>query len=89
MVSGITGIPFSTDRLEEIANRIATLERIFNIQAGLTYEDDDLPERFSSEPILVAGRERVLPKPTIEKMRSDYYEIRGWDAEGKPTQNHL
>lgn len=89
MVSGITGLPFSTARLEEIANRIATLERVFNVRAGVKYEDDTLPERFTSEPIMVAGKERLIPKAAIEKMRSDYYRVRGWDSQGKPTQSLL
>jgi flavorubredoxin len=70
--------------LEEIANRIATLERTFNLAAGAKPEDDSLPERFSKEPIVVSGRERVLSKEAIERMRKDYYAVRGWDEEGKP-----
>jgi aldehyde:ferredoxin oxidoreductase len=89
MVSGITGLPFSTARLEDIANRIATLERVFNVRAGVKDEDDTLPERFTSEPIMVAGEERLIPKSAIEKMRGDYYRVRGWDSQGKPTQSLL
>lgn len=89
MLSGITGLQYSTDKLEELANRIATLERMFNLEAGVNHEEDILPERFSSEPILVAGKERLVSKKAMEKMRSDYYEVRGWDSQGKPTQNLL
>lgn len=85
MVSGATGLDFSTSRLEEIANRIATLERIFNLEAGATFEDDILPERFSQNPIQVAGEDKIISLEAIEKMRADYYEVRGWDKEGKPT----
>jgi len=47
IVSGITGYDFSTARLEEIANRIAALERLFNLEAGLNPEEEDvLPSRF-------------------------------------------
>jgi len=84
MVSGATGMDFSTRNLEEIANRVATLERIFNIAAGAKAEDDSLPERFSEEPIVVSGRERVVSKEAIERMRKDYYAVRGWDEDGKP-----
>ena len=31
MMSGVTGLDFSTARLEEIANRIAAVERLFNL----------------------------------------------------------
>ena len=89
MMSGITGLDFSTARLEEIANRIATVERLFNLEAGLTSADDTLPERFSLEPIMVAGEERAVSEEAISRMRDDYYRARGWDAEGKPTSKLL
>jgi aldehyde:ferredoxin oxidoreductase len=85
MMSGVTGMDFSTARLEEIANRVAAVERLFNLASGLTSADDTLPERFSSEPIVVAGEERVVSKGAIVRMRRDYYEARGWDEEGRPA----
>jgi aldehyde:ferredoxin oxidoreductase len=87
MVSGITGLDFSTHQLEETADRIAALERLFNLEAGATAEDDTLPDRFSDEPIFVAGKDRVLPRAVLEKMRSDYYGLQGWDDEGRPTES--
>ncbi|UCC39342.1 MAG: aldehyde ferredoxin oxidoreductase, partial [Candidatus Aminicenantes bacterium] len=89
IVSGITGLHFSTAKLEKIANRVATLERLFNLHAGVKWEDDSLPERFSREPILVAGKERLIPRDIIDKMRSDYYGVRGWDSQGKPEPGLL
>jgi aldehyde:ferredoxin oxidoreductase len=84
MVSGITGRDFSVARLEEIENRVATLERLFNLEAGATAEDDRLPDRFAEVPIVVGGKERRVARPDQERMRGDYYRIRGWDAAGRP-----
>ncbi|MGB2764152.1 MAG: aldehyde ferredoxin oxidoreductase family protein [Candidatus Aminicenantaceae bacterium] len=89
MASGVTGMDFSTSRLEEIANRVATLERIFNLEAGMNPEDDTLPDRFSTEPVLVEGKEKLLQKKVIKRMRNDYYEVRGWDVFGIPPQTLL
>ncbi len=89
MVSAATGMDFSTTRLEEIANRIAILERLFNLEAGLNPDDDTLPERFSTEPILVKGKERLIPREAMERMRSDYYQVRRWDKKGRPTKSLL
>ncbi len=89
MMSGVTGLDFSTARLEEIANRIAAVERLFNLAAGLTEEDDTLPERFSREPIVVAGEERALTRQAIVRMRRDYYRARSWDEGGMPTPGLL
>jgi aldehyde:ferredoxin oxidoreductase len=85
MMNGVTGLDFSTARLEEIANRVAAVERLFNLEAGLTSADDTLPVRFSREPILVAGAERVVAEGTVAKLRADYYRARGWDDQGRPT----
>lgn len=89
MMSGLTGLDFSTARLEEIANRIAAVERLFNLDAGLTEADDALPARFSSESILVAGEERVVSADAAARMRMDYYRARGWDDRGVPMSSTL
>jgi aldehyde:ferredoxin oxidoreductase len=85
MASGATGLDLSTARLEEIENRVAALERIFNLAAGLTPADDALPERFAATPIVVDGRERVVSREAMERMRRDYYRVREWDDQGGPT----
>jgi aldehyde:ferredoxin oxidoreductase len=84
MVTGITGKDFSTARLEETANQVSAMERTFNIRAGLTCEDDVLPDRFSQSGIVVAGEKRKISLSAIENMKKDYYEIRGWSKEGIP-----
>jgi len=89
MLSGATGMDFSTARLDAVANRIAALERLFNLRAGAAVSDDLLPERFSREPIAVAGRKRALPRSDQEGMRADYYQARGWDAGGFPLPSLL
>lgn len=89
MVSAITGMDFSTKRLEEIADRVATLERVFNLEAGLKPDHDTLPKRFSNETILVNGKEKRIAKKAMERMRSDYYQVRRWDKKGRPTQGLL
>ncbi|MFC2158127.1 aldehyde ferredoxin oxidoreductase C-terminal domain-containing protein, partial [Acidobacteriota bacterium] len=86
MMSGITGFDFSSAKLEDVANRIASLERFFNLKTGLTKKDDILPDRFISEPITVAGEEKIVSQDTIERLRRDYYAIRNWDEDGIPSQ---
>ena len=87
MMTGVTGMDFSEARLEEIANRTASLERLFNIEAGATADDDRLPPRFSEVPILVAGEEKTVSGEAQERMRRDYYEVRGWDRAGRPSES--
>jgi aldehyde:ferredoxin oxidoreductase len=85
MAGGVTGRDFSVARLEEIENRVAALERLFNLEAGVTAADDALPARFADEPIVVEGKERRVSREDQERMRRDYYRVRGWDADGRPT----
>jgi aldehyde:ferredoxin oxidoreductase len=85
MVSGVTGRDFSVARLEEIENRIATLERLFNIEAGATADDDALPPRFADLPVVAEGRERRVSREDQDRMKQDYYRVRGWDGQGRPT----
>ncbi len=89
MLSGVTGLDFSVARLEEIENRVATLERLFNIEAGATAEDDDLPERFSTVPIMIGGKGRIVSGEDKERMKQDYYRVRGWDERGIPPADLL
>ncbi|HYA48744.1 MAG TPA: aldehyde ferredoxin oxidoreductase family protein [Burkholderiales bacterium] len=89
MVSGVTGRDFSVARLEEIENRIATLERLFNLDAGARAEDDALPARFAELPIVAEGRERRVTAEHQDRMKRDYYRVRGWDARGRPTPGTL
>lgn len=85
MASGVTGRDLSVAKLEEIENRVAALERQFNVEAGATADDDVLPGRFADVPIVVEGKERRVARDDQERMKRDYYRIRGWDEAGRPT----
>jgi len=76
-------------RLEEVENRVAALERMFNIEAGATAADDALPPRFAETSIPVAGEEKSVSTAAQERMRLDYYAVRGWDADGRPKPELL
>jgi aldehyde:ferredoxin oxidoreductase len=86
MVSGTTGLDFSVSHLEETANRVASLEKLFNLEAGLKMEDDTLPRRFQKEALLVGDKERCIPEAIVTKMRTDYYLARGWGKKGIPSE---
>ncbi|MEW6203531.1 MAG: aldehyde ferredoxin oxidoreductase family protein [bacterium] len=89
LLTGATGLDFSVEQLEIIAQRIATLERLFNNAAGFTAEDDTLPMRFQTEPIFTDGAERVVSAEHIRTLRKAYYEIRNWDENGNPAPETL
>ena len=74
-------------RMLEVGERTYTLERQFNLRAGLTKEDDTLPDRFLKEAAksgVAKGRVTEL-----DKMLPEYYELRGWTKDGVPTNETL
>ncbi len=86
-VSAITGLDFNVTRLLEIGERIYNLERVFNIGAGFSNDDDKLPERFETIPFKEGlSKDRVVP---INEMLSAYYNVRGWDENGVPKKEKL
>ena len=86
MISAGTGIELSGHDLLQLGERIYNLERLFNLREGFTTKDDTLPPRFF-KPLPEGGsRNRIVH---LEEMLEEYYKLRGWDMEGRPTKNTL
>ena len=82
-LQGAIGEQYTTEELEKIGERIWNLEREFNNAAGFTKADDSLPKRLLTEAAKTGpakGKVSMLPE-----MLPIYYEVRGWDTEGRPT----
>jgi len=84
----VTGLKWDAEELRKAGERIVQLERLFNLQEGLTPEDDTLPERFLSEPVLDGpAKGRVVH---LAPMLEEYYHARGWDRKtGEPVTERL
>ena len=74
---------WSMDKLTLVGERIWNMERQYNLAAGFTAKDDNLPPRLTTEAAktgpakgMVSGLATMLP---------EYYEVRGWTPEGVPT----
>ncbi len=78
-----TGIDYTDDDLSLIGERIWNLERIFNLKAGLSKNDDRLPKRITDEPRV---KNQVVH---LDRMLPEYYRLRGWDENGIPTPEKL
>jgi aldehyde:ferredoxin oxidoreductase len=86
MLSAGTGIELSGHDLLRLGERIYNLERLFNLREGFTSKDDTLPPRFF-KPLPEGGsRNRVVH---LEEMLTEYYNLRGWDKDGRPTKDTL
>ncbi|MEI7537979.1 MAG: aldehyde ferredoxin oxidoreductase family protein [Comamonadaceae bacterium] len=84
-MQGACGEQFTIEELALIGERIWNMEREFNNRAGFTNKDDSLPPRLTS----VEGACKTGPAKgkfnMLAEMLPKYYEVRGWDAEGRPT----
>ena len=94
----VTGIDLKPAELLSASERCLNLLKLFNIRQGVDRKDDYLPERFYTEPFLISDREtwlkdyydtRQLTKEDIEMFLDSYYEERGWDPNGIPTEKTL
>ena len=86
IAAATTGLPIDGHSFLKIGERIWNLERLFNIREGFSSKDDTLPPRFSSPLPEGGSRNRIVH---LDKMLPEYYSLRGWDKEGKPSKERL
>jgi aldehyde:ferredoxin oxidoreductase len=82
-----TGLPFTQEMLLEAGDRIFNMERLFLLKAGFTKVDDTLPPRMLNEPLPDGPAKGHVVE--LDKMLSEFYELRGWSEEGIPTKKKL
>ncbi|MGC8663330.1 MAG: aldehyde ferredoxin oxidoreductase family protein [Thermoplasmata archaeon] len=87
LLNVITGFNYTTEEMMQAGERIWNLERLYDLNAGFTKEDDSLPPRLTKEPMPNGpNKGSVLP---LETLLNDYYKARGWDENGRPTKEKL
>jgi aldehyde:ferredoxin oxidoreductase len=84
VVQGVAGIEADKTTLKAISANISNTVRRFNIQEGLRREDDRLPSRLYKEALKSGHR---ISEAELDRMLTDYYRLRGWDENGRPTSN--
>jgi len=88
-VSAITGWDVSLYELMKAAERANVLARLFNNREGFTPADDTLISRWFEEmPSGPLRGKRIDPERFAELVRL-YYEMSGWDEQGRPTRGKL
>jgi aldehyde:ferredoxin oxidoreductase len=86
----MTGLELDLEEYLRIGERISNLRRLFNVREGFTREHDTLPWRVMHEPIKEGPSEGHIVSPEeLQRMLDDYYDKRGWDAEGRPSSEKL
>ena len=86
----VTGWDLGLEDLETIGERVYNLERLVNVGRGVSRKDDTLPYRVMNEPIPEGpAKGRYCPREALDAMLDEYYQLRGWDADGIPTDDKL
>jgi aldehyde:ferredoxin oxidoreductase len=86
LLTYVTGESWTGASAREAAVRIVNMTRFLNLQMGAG--PDSLPERFF-KPVRFEDREYVLTREELENALRIYYELRGWDGEGRPLPETL
>ena len=87
LMTALTGLTYTAEDFIKAGERIYNLERMFNLGFGLTAKDDTLPARLLNEPIVTGASKGSVNR--LAEMLPEYYGLRGWSAEGVPTNEKL
>jgi aldehyde:ferredoxin oxidoreductase len=80
----------TAEELMTVGARIWNLARLLNLREGLTRGDDRLPDRILQTPHPDGGAAgKVLGAAAFAEALDEYYAVRGWDANGVPTEATL
>ena len=88
-LNAITGSDTSLWELVRVGDRRVQMMRAFNIAAGLCKADDLLPPRMYEPLAGGATKGKVVEESAYQKALAMFYELAGWDEDGKPKQSRL
>ncbi len=86
-LAAATGVPYDEESLVKIGERTWNLEKLWNLRAGLTKADDDIPDRLKKQGHKEGPSKGVTVN--LDVMLPIYYRERGWDEEGVPSKQKL
>lgn len=91
MLSLVVGWKITEEDLFMVAERVASLLRVFNIREGFSRKDDILAWRTMHEPLPSGpAKGQFISEENLNSMLEEYYSLRGWDrATGIPLPETL
>lgn len=86
-----TGMELTPEEVFAVGERIVTQERMFIVREGVTRKDDFPPQRYfeplaRQDGLKPEERNVKLDRPSYEQMLDEYYQLHGWDKQGKPLE---
>jgi len=89
LVRAATGWDFNLFELMKIGERTVNLQRAFNAREGFTKTDDTLPKKLFKSRKGGPTDGISIPPEQLENALGKYYQMAGWDREGRPTSIKL
>jgi aldehyde:ferredoxin oxidoreductase len=89
LLKSASGIDFNEEEFVKLGETIWNLERLFNLSAGIEGSQDRLPEICFKRPEVFPEEAKHLTHEDFDHLLNDYYHIRGWGEDGKPTAEKL
>lgn len=86
MYSAATGVETTPEEILKKGERIWNIEKMFNLEAGITPEMDTLPKRLLEEPVSEGPSKGEVTR--LDVTLPEYYKVRGW-ADGVPSDEKL
>ena len=83
----VCGINETVESMMKSGERIVNMERLWNLAAGFTKDDDTLPRRMLEEPVPSGPSQGEVNR--LPEMLPRYYRLKGWDDDGIPTPSKL
>ncbi|MDK2918702.1 MAG: aldehyde:ferredoxin oxidoreductase [Candidatus Petromonas sp.] len=87
LYNSVCGTDYTAESILQAGERIWNVEKIFNLKAGIGSDQDKLPSRLLKEPISEGPSKGWTHK--LDELLPKYYEARGWDENGIPTNERL
>jgi len=84
-----SGLKISGDDLKTVGERICTLERRMLALWGMDRKQDSLPFRYFEPVPEGPAKGHKIDPAGFNKMLDEYYELHGWDRNGRPTEEGL
>jgi len=88
LFEAVTGRKMTIKDFLLCGERSFNVKRVFNAREGIGRKDDDLPVRFTQQPLKEGVSKGIVARAA--EMLDEYYQLRGWDKEtGWPTKEKL
>ncbi|MFO7991143.1 MAG: aldehyde ferredoxin oxidoreductase C-terminal domain-containing protein, partial [Thermoplasmata archaeon] len=84
-----TGFELTEEEYLKAGERTWNLSRMFNVREGVSREDDSLPQRVYEPLPDGPTKGNAFTEDMFDQMLDEYYELRGWDENGIPTEEKL